>query len=131
MHPAWSTSRSASSPRSQSETDERARAEGARAESRDPRTSASARAEAPVREGVRARRAWRAARVRAHLLHHHETGLWHGRPEGRFVAIEEPETLIPVEARAEMIRRYLAAFGPSSLRDIVQWSMMHVPELKA
>jgi hypothetical protein len=82
-------------------------------------------------KGISARRAWRAARVRAHLLHHHETALWHGRPEGRFVAIEEPETLIPVEARAEMIRRYLAAFGPSSLRDIVQWSMMHVPELKA
>jgi len=82
-------------------------------------------------KGISARRAWRAARVRAHLLHHHETALWRGRPEGRFVAIDEPEALIPVEARAEMIRRYLAAFGPSSLRDIAQWSMMHVPELKA
>src|SRR5438093_6186969 len=30
-----------------------------------------------------------------------------------------------------MIRRYLGAFGPSSLRDLGQWSMMHVPELKA
>jgi hypothetical protein len=47
------------------------------------------------------------------------------------VLLDEPETLVPLEARAEMIRRYLAAFGPSSLRDIVQWSMMHVPELKA
>ena len=45
--------------------------------------------------------------------------------------LEEPETQAPLEARAEMIRRYLAAFGPSSLRDVVQWSMMHVPELKA
>ena len=44
---------------------------------------------------------------------------------------DEPEALVPLEARAEMIRRYLAAFGPSSLRDIVQWSMIHVPELKA
>ena len=81
--------------------------------------------------GISARRAWRAARMRAHLVHHHETALWHARPEGRFVLLEEPEIQAPLEARAEMIRRYLAAFGPSSLRDVVQWSMMHVPELKA
>jgi DNA glycosylase AlkZ-like len=81
--------------------------------------------------GISARRAWRAARIRAHLVHHHETALWRARPTGRFVLLEEPEPQAPLEARAEMIRRYLAAFGPSSLRDVVQWSMMHVPELKA
>jgi hypothetical protein len=81
--------------------------------------------------GISARRAWRAARARAHLVHHHETALWNARPEGRFVALDEPEAQVPLEARAEMIRRYLAAFGPASLRDIVQWSMLHVPELKA
>jgi hypothetical protein len=80
--------------------------------------------------GIDARRAWRGARVRAHVLHHHETALWRARPEGRFVAIEEPETHVPVEARAEILRRYLAAFGPASRRDIVAWSMMHVPELQ-
>ena len=80
--------------------------------------------------GIGARRAWRSARVRAHVLHHHETALWNGRPEGRFVAIEEPEEHDPLEARAEILRRYLAAFGPASRRDIVGWSMMHVPEIQ-
>ena len=79
--------------------------------------------------GVAARRAWRAARVRAHLLHHHETALWRARPEGRFAALEEPEAHDPTEARAEMLRRYLAAFGPASRRDIGAWAMMHVPEI--
>lgn len=80
--------------------------------------------------GLDARRAWRAARVCAHVVHHHETALWRARPEGRFVAIEEPEAHDPTEARAEMIRRYLEAFGPASRRDIVAWSMMHVPEIQ-
>ncbi len=77
--------------------------------------------------GIDGRRAWRGARVRAHLVHHHETALWSSRPEGRFIAIDEPEVHVPVEARAEILRRYLAAFGPASRRDIVAWSMMHVP----
>ena len=79
--------------------------------------------------GWNARRAWRAARVRAHLLHHHESALWHARPESRFVALEEPDAHDPVEARAEVLDRYLAAFGPASRRDIAAWSMMHVPEI--
>lgn len=79
-------------------------------------------------KGVAARRAWRGGRVRAHVVHHHESSLWRSPPERRFVAIAEPETLDPTDARAEMIRRYLAAFGPSSRRDVIAWAMMLVPE---
>ncbi|HEX4745824.1 MAG TPA: winged helix DNA-binding domain-containing protein [Gaiellaceae bacterium] len=81
--------------------------------------------------GMTARRAWRGGRMRAHVLHHHETALWRARPEGRFVAIAEPEPLDPTEARAEMLRRYLAAFGPASRRDMDAWSMMRQPAIKA
>ena len=78
--------------------------------------------------GIEARRAWRAARIRAHVLHHHETALWSGRPEGRYVAVDEPEEHDPTEARAEIFRRYLAAFGPASRRDLLSWAMMRVGE---
>jgi hypothetical protein len=79
--------------------------------------------------GLSPRRAWRYARAGAHLVHHHESALWRARPEGRFVALDEPDVHNPLEARAEMLRRYLAAFGPASRRDMVAWSMMHVPEI--
>ena len=81
--------------------------------------------------GITARRVWHGGRMRAHVLHHHETALWGARPDGRFVAIEEPEPVEPVEARVEMLARYLAAFGPASRKDMDKWSMMRQPAIKA
>ena len=79
--------------------------------------------------GVTARRAWRNARLQAHVLHHHESALWEPPPGDRFEQIDEPETHEPTESRAGIIERYLRAFGPASRRDIGAWSMMHVPEI--
>jgi hypothetical protein len=80
--------------------------------------------------GIQARRAWQNARVAGHVLHHSDAALWQGQNNGRFAPIDEPEAHDPLEARAEMLRRYLAAFGPASRRDLVAWSMMHVSEIQ-
>jgi hypothetical protein len=79
--------------------------------------------------GINARRAWRGARLRGHVVHHYETALWRAQPRARFIAIEEPELHDPLEARAEVVRRYFEAFGPASRRDLAAWSLMRATEL--
>lgn len=101
--------------------------------SRGPITNADAIALVEREYGLTgwdARLASRGARQRAHILHHHETALWNGRPEGRFVAVDEPEEVDPVVARAEILRRFISAFGPVSTRDVDQWATMQMSQIK-
>jgi Winged helix DNA-binding domain len=80
--------------------------------------------------GVWARRTWHGARVAAHLVHDPESAFWEAGPANRFVAIDEPQAHDPTQARATVFRRYLAAFGPSSRRDVMAWAMMQAPEVR-
>src|SRR5581483_4937421 len=56
---------------------------------------------------------WYALRTRARLTHAPESGLWRAPGRTRYVTIEheQPE---PDSARVELVRRYLAAFGPAA-----------------
>ena len=68
------------------------------------------------------RRAWFATRTGGHILHAPETALWSSRPQALFTAIDEPEVVETTLARAELVRRYLGAFGPASRADLAGWS---------
>ena len=75
-----------------------------------------------------ARRAWYVARVRAHLLYHHETALWSARPEARYEALPEPERVDRLEAARVIAHRYLAAFGPAAKADLARWGHLNVSD---
>jgi hypothetical protein len=69
---------------------------------------------------------WYAIRLRARIGHSAEASGWRAPiHKPTFVAVEHDEVDRDA-ARASMVRRYLAAFGPATRAQISGWSGMHV-----
>ena len=81
-------------------------------------------------EEVDARRIIHAVRRHGHLLHNAESALWTTAPRVVYHPYPEPEALDGATARAELIHRYLRAFGPSSKADIADWSGLRVRDFE-
>jgi hypothetical protein len=75
------------------------------------------------------RRAWYAARIGGHVLHAPDTALWKPSTRTTYAAVPAPDDVDVADARRELVRRYLGAFGPASRADIGAWSGMRVGDV--
>jgi hypothetical protein len=81
-------------------------------------------------EEVDARRIVFAIRRHAHLLHGPETAMWKLAPRVTLHPSPEPPVVDGLEARAELVRRYLRAFGPASKPDFADWSGLRIRDVE-
>ena len=77
-------------------------------------------------EEMDARRIMHAVRRHAHLLHNAESALWTTTPRVVYQPYPEPAEQDGAAARAELVRRYLRAFGPATRADVADWSGLPV-----
>ncbi|HEX3237540.1 MAG TPA: winged helix DNA-binding domain-containing protein [Gaiellaceae bacterium] len=76
------------------------------------------------------RRMVHAVRRHAHLLHARETAVWTTRPSATYELVEAPAEVDVREARTEIVRRYLRAFGPATKADVADWSGLRVRDFE-
>lgn len=74
-------------------------------------------------------RSWFALRVRGHIVHAPESAFWKVQPRTLQIALDDVELPDPDAARIELVRRYLAGFGPATRADIAQWSGLRVRDI--
>jgi hypothetical protein len=74
---------------------------------------------------------WAAIRVRGRIVHAPEAALWRMRGSMTFVRFDAPagEMPDPDLARAELVQRYLRAFGPATRADISAWGGVRVRDI--
>ena len=72
---------------------------------------------------------WYALREAAQLAHAAEAGLWRAPAPTRYV-LRDYERHDAERARAVLVRRYLAAFGPATRADIAEWSGLRVRDIE-
>jgi winged helix DNA-binding protein len=106
--------------------------EAIRAFGAEPRTRAEVTAFLAEEHGIRqplAEAVWYGLRTRGRLTHAPESGLWRAPGLTRYVALEH-EPVDGEAAQVELVRRYLAAFGPAARADVSEWSGLRVRDLE-